>query len=769
MNNNTYYELKAQLSSFADDEDSVFFESSGYCTLERNGDVIGFTLKEKDGIIYVDYEGKELKYEEFLSEVLAQLKLFANKVKNKYSKEDFNYVDPEASLFNNMTGPTSGKSLDLLHEECSKSLLNGTKMCFVTADAGHGKTMLLKRYMIEQADRFLNGKAKYIFWHIDLHGRELVRLNEAIMSELGELRIRGIYYETIITLIKNGLIVLGIDGFDELAVEVGGENALSSLNDLVSKMDGEGTLVAASRRTFFNTQDYVKRSKLIKNCVSANCEIHEIKLVNWREEQCVKYMDYYAFDNPREIYSNMLSILGCESHPLLERPYLFTKICQYAYDENVTPDSFLENKEGVVLNGVDQVIEQFVKREVTKWKERDKETGKPYLTFEQHIQLLSEVAKEMWDAQKEVVSLETIHFILTLLFDEWKIEEKIRPMVITMSGSHAFLLPVSSNDKLRRFDHEEFRNYFIAKALQQIIANDCSKGNFADTVHFLKKGSLPLSVSNYIANAYDSDTARRLICGLQSIHNEEWKPTYIQSNIGNMMPFLLDKLSEEVGEIVMKNMSFQSIVFEHKTIQNVSFSNCSFYNISLSNTILKKVVFDNCEFAGIELNPESNYSFNETIIYPNCQIKYVTIKTGDGEVSTEYAPYCIQKVLNESGITLENKVTEKEDNFFEIRNTQFRKVVHRFLNKFNNSAYQYEKNLDEDPIFNARKSSLVLNEVIPLFERFDLIEEKETGHSKQMGSRAWALKKYDVEEIKKAEEQPKSPLYEFWRIVNEHE
>lgn len=769
MNNNKYKELKAQLSSFADDEDSIVFESSGYCTIERNDDVIGFNLMEKDGIIYVDYKGKEYKYDIFLSEVLAPLNIFAGRIKHKYSQRESHYVDPSANLFNNTATPVTGKSLELLHKECSASLLNGTKMCFVTADAGHGKTMLLKQYMIEQANRFLKGESKYLFWHIDLHGRELVRLNEAIMSELGELRIRGIYYETVITLIKNGLIVLGIDGFDELAVEVGGENALSSLNDLVSKMDGEGILVAASRRAFFNTQDYVKRSKLIKNCVSANCEIHEIKLINWREKQCVEYLDNYAFDNPKGIYSNMLSILGRDNHPLLERPYLFTKICQYAYDENVNPDCFIDNKKGVLLNGVDQVIEEFVKREVTKWKERDKDTGKPYLTFEQHIQLLSEVAKEMWDAQKEVVSLDTIHFILTLLFDEWKIEENIRPMVITMSGSHAFLLPVSSNDKLRRFDHEEFRNYFIARALQNIMTADCSKGNFGGTEHFLKKGSLPLSVSQYIANSCDSNLARLLIEGLQSIHNEEWKPTFVQPNIGNMMPFLLDRINDNADEIILSDMSFQSIVFEHKSIRNVVFSNCSFYNISFSNTVLKNVVFDNCEFTGIELNPKSDYSFEKTKIYPNCQIKSITVNSGDGDVSTEYAPYCIQNVLNEAGFIFENTKDGKRDNSFEIKNTQFRKIVHRFLNKFNNSAYQYEKNLDDDPIFNARKSSVMCNEVIPLFEKFGLIEEKVTGHSKQMGSRAWSLKQYDVEEIKRAEEQPTSPIYEFWRIVNEHE
>lgn len=70
------------------------------------------------------------------------------------------------------------------------------------------------------------------------------------MYELGELRFSGLYYSSIIALMRRNLIILGIDGFDELAAEVGGETALGSLKDLVTKMNGTGTLIAASRRTF---------------------------------------------------------------------------------------------------------------------------------------------------------------------------------------------------------------------------------------------------------------------------------------------------------------------------------------------------------------------------------------------------------------------------------------------------------------------------------------------------------------------------------------
>lgn len=70
------------------------------------------------------------------------------------------------------------------------------------------------------------------------------------MYEIGVLRLSGLYYNSIITLIRNGLIVLAIDGFDELAAEIGGEKVLGSLTNLVTELDGQGTIIAASRRTF---------------------------------------------------------------------------------------------------------------------------------------------------------------------------------------------------------------------------------------------------------------------------------------------------------------------------------------------------------------------------------------------------------------------------------------------------------------------------------------------------------------------------------------
>ncbi len=129
-----------------------------------------------------------------------------------------------------------------------------------------------------------------------------------------------------------------------------------------------------------------------------------------------------------------------------------------AYEDNITPDKFLLNGEAYI--GINDVIDAFVGREVLKWKDRDQETGRPYLTFEQHTRLLSEVAREMWNSQKDAISTDMIQFVLTVLFDEWNIETRLRPIIIRMAESHALLIPVPGREDQRKFDHEEFKIIF---------------------------------------------------------------------------------------------------------------------------------------------------------------------------------------------------------------------------------------------------------------------------------------------------------------------
>lgn len=766
MNNVLFNHYKKQLSSFADDEDSLIYDKNGNVTFERNGELINVQLVENNGGVYVNFNNKKYTYIEFVEKELGKLDTIANRIVQKYKAiEDAIYVDPRAIYYNNISTPIDSNAIKLLDSECAEPLVSGTKICFVTADAGHGKTMLLKRYMYEQAKSYLEGRSHRLFWHIDLHGRELVRLYEAIMFELGELRITGLYYESIITLIKNNLIILAIDGFDELAAEIGGENALSSLNDLVSKMDGTGILIAASRRTFFNTQDYLKRSRLVQNQVDANCEIHELKLKNWEEKECEEYLQY-MFDSAHCIYQNMLCLLQNNTHhPLLERPYLFTKICQYALEDHKTPDMFIKREDNAII-GIDTIINEFIKREVQKWKEVDNETGLPYLTFAQHQEFLANIASEMWNAQKEQISLEMIQFILAILMTDWNIADKIKPKVMTMAISHAFLIPVETNDKGRRFDHEEFRHYFLSLAFEKEFKRIINMDETSDTpLHFLQVGAIPNSVAQYISQRLSDDNKMEILKRLLKSIKQSWKPTYLQANIGTLLPHMLNNLHGE-AKVSAIGLTFQSIVFEGKTLDNIIFSNCNFINISFKDTILNNILFKECSFSDIKIYKESSNNFSNVELEDNCQVNTVTIINKNEEVSQEYSPYNIINLLGKYHITLQTN--KSQENKIVIENSDFRKAVKRFLNKYLTTTYQYEKNIKEDPKYSSMNKQTIIEEVIPLLIKYEIIEECTNNVIKQTSSRAWRLKKYNVTEVFQAEENINSVLYNFWIDVNTH-
>ena len=749
--------IKQDIISFADDENDVIFSPDGSVLFTRLGEDIEFKLEMTQKGLYVNYKDTKIPYKKFLSKEIAKLDVFANKL---IEKKDYiePYIDANAQLFSNINDKKESKSLLLLQEECNNFLFFGTKITFVTADAGHGKTVLLKEFQRKQAEKYLEGNSDYIFWHIDLLGRDLVRLNEAIMYDLGLLRIAGLYYSSILTLIRHNIIILGIDGFDELAAEIGGENALGSLSNLVLKMDGQGTLIAASRRTFFNTQDYIKRTKLLQKNISGDCEFNELKIKNWNKEQNIEYLGYY-FNNPEKKYNEILSVVKQATHPILARPYLFTKIIGIIADDGIELKTLI-NENADNFNSINVVIEAFVKREVLKWRYTDKDTGKPYLTFDQHIELLSMIAQEMWEKQIDIISIENIQFILTILFDEWNIEDEIKS--IRMVESHALLIPVPSKDNYRKFDHVEFKNYFIAKSFAATLKSALKANSFNQLKNFLYIAQLPDSVANYFSYLIKDIDKEKVIKTLLGLLTNEWKPTYLQPNIGTILPYLLDRYNPKNVLSIKNKLIFSSLIFENKSIMNIKFNNSDFINISFNNTFLKDVEFINSSFNEIRLYSHSKNNFNN-VKFTDCKINAIIIIDKDGNEYAEYSPNYIQNILEENNFIFTNKKITKN----EIKNTEFNKQVKRFLYNFNKSIYQYKIDIENEPQYH--QPDLILMDIIPMLIKHKIIEQVETKKSKQINTTAWRLKIKDISAILKAEEDKTNELYSFWKEVNEHE
>lgn len=762
---NQYFQ---EILSFADDEDDVIVESNRI-TFQRLNQLVTAEVEDINGSISIKYNGNLMPYRTFLAKELAHLDIMATKILQKYPETDSIYVDTRAQIHKGASH-IDGNAEELLIDECRKKNDYETKICFVTADAGHGKTVLLRHLQTRIAQEYKRNNSDYIFWHIDLHGRDLLRLNEAMMYEVGILRLSGLYYNSIITLIRNGLIVLAIDGFDELAAEIGGEKVLGSLTSLVSELDGQGTLVAASRRTFFNTQDYLRRVKLLQSSIDQSCEFDELKIQNWKEKECVQYLSYhYSYADADAEYHKMASMLrDTDSHPVIERPFLFSKLVNYAIggEPPMTPSEFLTSG-GDQFDSINKVIEAFIRREVQKWTYFDNQTGKPYLSFEQHVELLTEIAQEMWQSQKDYVSVDTIQYIATLLMESWDIENQLKPQIMRVVESHAFMVIAENGDNFRRFDHDEFKDYFIACYLAKILKYAVAHENFNQVKNFLYYCQMQESVARYLSKMVDDTDIMHIVSGLLEMKSKEWKPTYLQPNLGILLPYLLDDGINSSEIVISDKLTFTSLVFENRLLRDLTFKDCTFINISFNNTKLYNVKFVDCTFTDIRFNTNSGNVFSDVVISLSSEINKVT-KVDENEVNcySEYSPYCIDVFLTKQGITRQIK------NTYDVKinkDSEFRKVVRRFINKFLKSTHQYEVNFVDDQEYYSMPAKLLTEEIIPLMEKYKLIHLVSNKNTIQRASRAWALNDIEISDIYKAEENPQSSLFDFWKEVNDHE
>jgi len=278
-----FQRILSELRSFADDEDEIDIDNTGEVVMTRGGQTLEFKLvRERDAIVVHNDEVVQ-NYRSFLARNIARLDVMASKLLEKRGS-DAVFIDGPA-VCEKQTEPTlRGSALTVLDRECCQQSPFSSRVIFVTADAGHGKTYLLRQYQQQTAQRFTEAQCDFLFWHVDLQGRQLLRLSEALMGNLAELRMPGLWMPSVVTLLKRRLLVIGIDGFDELAAEQGSTDALGALALLVQQMQGEGTIVAASRRTFFDTENYLRRSKMLKGVVSRDCEFHQIRLEPWTRE-----------------------------------------------------------------------------------------------------------------------------------------------------------------------------------------------------------------------------------------------------------------------------------------------------------------------------------------------------------------------------------------------------------------------------------------------------------------------------------------------------
>lgn len=172
-------------------------------------------------------------------------------------------------------------------DESCENLKLTTCVYFLVGQAGLGKTELMLSLAKERAKDIANNvnlnKPLYLF--VSSTGRTLASLEDAVNGTLNITKLLSSNGAK--ALCRNGLLVLLVDGFDELLGSSSYENALGSLEPWFKELGGRGVLVASARSSYYLTQ--YRRS--LAETKDINVDHTLLELQPWTKEETLKYLN----------------------------------------------------------------------------------------------------------------------------------------------------------------------------------------------------------------------------------------------------------------------------------------------------------------------------------------------------------------------------------------------------------------------------------------------------------------------------------------------
>jgi hypothetical protein len=413
------------------------------------------------------------------------------------------------------------------------------------------------------------------------------------------------------------------------------------------------------------------------------------------------------------------------------------------------------------MGGVAEVVNAFVEREVaSKWRFRD--TNEPYLSPAQHIRFLSDVAEEMYRAQKDRLDVDVIETIASMLLEELNVDPLRRRQIIEMVRMHVLLtIPSDGDARNRSFDHPEFRDYFIAAALQGHLERAIDSSSSWDLARYLSIAQLSDSAARYVRRMVylNQERARVLVGLLAGIVRAERKPTNVQGNVGTLVAAFLDGL-EPSGKLVFDGPAIlTSVVLERTRLQDIALNGCILVNASLRGVRWRNVELIDCVVGELTIDEDARF---DNVSFTGCSIEGLRLVRGEEEIDREYAPSRIQRLLASRGIVIVRETEESHEYAEPVEvESELSRLVHRVLRTFsratvvNDIVLRRKHRQDQQEIFST---------VMPLLVECGIMKH-DAWRGSGGGSSVWAIQ-YPLDQVMAAEDGVGAvDLVRFWQRV----
>ncbi|WP_157510335.1 hypothetical protein [Lysobacter sp. Root559] len=324
--------------------------------------------------------------------------------------------------------------------------LDSAEVLLLDGPGGIGKTTVIEQLAMLRAEGYRISN-KPLLLHVKSRGRVLSNLQDLMAFSLQTLRL-SITYDQVPVLVKHGLVLLAIDGFDELGDPNGYELAWAQINDLVTSVRGQGAIILSGRDTF------IGRDRLFRDVKALRLEqdvVSEVVLEVPSPEQAKEWLKRSGQWTEASFNLPAVSVL-LEPNSYALRP-VFLRMLR----EEIKPKEIKEKSENDLAA---LLVNHMIDRESRKFGDAVESTMTLPRVRAFVETFLKEVARDMADSQSESLDANAVIWIAeAALGDEWSAE--VGSLVKNRAGVIAFLADDERSGH-RRFSHAQIMNYFLA-------------------------------------------------------------------------------------------------------------------------------------------------------------------------------------------------------------------------------------------------------------------------------------------------------------------
>lgn len=602
-----------------------------------------FTASAERGIT-VHIDGMKQPYTTFLADTrMADLKQVAQMIEQTGRQEIF---VPTKARRTDTDATGSEPAIDLLTKFLEGSEANATQVIMVTGGAGAGKTHVLRKLVLQQAKRYLHGHTEKLLLYVNAQGRALARLNEALATELQDLKV-NLTYHSVATLARVGLLVPVIDGFDELLGVSGYDDAFNSLATFLKQLEGEGQLIASARSVYYEEEFLSRADGPSATGGRAGWSHVPIEIIDWEEEDQNHFLDGLAereslSEEERTTLRARIKDVFSGNEDLSKKPLFFARTVDLLCKDS-------EFSSGADLLGT--LTERFLEREQQE-KLLDRQHN-PLLSKTHIKQLMEELAEEMWNQETRELDPGSVREVAEYILVDREIPEPTQEIVIERMPTLAFFAPSEKHAGIL-FEHEVFFFHFLAR----VIVNRYIQG--ADLRIILSRSALPEFVAERVAfelgvmgGLSSLDEMQEIFDQLSKAGKTEWRrTTQVRENAGLIVLALLRKFANDNHPNEILGRTISTVTFPGGDLRDITLRNCALTNVSVLRTNLGGTKFFDCNARNLLLM-EPRVKAGSTRLELNGlrvpeQVIGLQLLSDEGHETT-YVPEKIKRVLRQCG------------------------------------------------------------------------------------------------------------------------